>query len=280
MSWASVAKKEYLENVRNAWVITVSAIFLILTLTTSWIVGQLMGDGDGFAEIVRTLSALDTVGGFLLPILALVLGFGAIAGERESGSLALLAAQRLSRADIVLGKWLGLWGVLGTAIVAGFGLGGLIVLGTTKAGAIGFLALVVFVLETLAWGAAWISITVLLSSFFKRRGTAVGGAVTVWFVFSVVWGLLMALVLFALVGPRAFSGQGSIPGWLNYLGVLNPNDVYEGLLASTLPGYADFTAGFGMQSTGAEPYVFTLAMVAWIGLPYWAAYALFHRRDV
>ena len=78
MSWITIAKKEYLENVRNAWVIAVSALFLALTLLTSYLSrvtsGNLSGT-PGFSSIGVTLNGLDSVGGFLLPILAITVGF-------------------------------------------------------------------------------------------------------------------------------------------------------------------------------------------------------------
>src|SRR5207249_4867062 len=81
MSWITIAKKEYLENVRNAWVIAVSALFLALTLLTSYLSrvtsGNLSGT-PGFSSIGVTLNGLDSVGGFLLPILAITVGFATI----------------------------------------------------------------------------------------------------------------------------------------------------------------------------------------------------------
>ena len=45
----------------------------------------------------------------IVPLLIFYLGFGAIARERENGTLKLLIGQGITRKEIVLGKWLGLW---------------------------------------------------------------------------------------------------------------------------------------------------------------------------
>jgi ABC-type transport system involved in multi-copper enzyme maturation permease subunit len=110
----TIAKKEYLENVRNAWVIAVSVVFLVLTLLASYFGSIIAGNiaaAPGFAHIVPTLVIMDNVSGFLVPILAITVGFGSISGERESGSLGLLVAQPVRRLDIILGKWVGLYAI-------------------------------------------------------------------------------------------------------------------------------------------------------------------------
>lgn len=280
-----VAKKEYLENVRNAWILAVGGALLALTLAASLFasLGD-VGAGVGFAPLVRSLVAMQSVSGFLIPILALMLGFGTLAGERESGSLALLVAQPLTRAEILFGKALGLWGVLATAVLGGVGVGGAVILARTGAGGDAVVALLLFLVETLLWGAAWTAITMLVSAWFQRRGTAIAGGVLVWFLFSVLWGILTVVLLFVSVGAslRANPGDIRIPGWFILLQVLNPNNVYSGLLALTIPGYDDSIRSLGQELIPEtyNAFVFAAAMAAWIALPLLGAYALFARRDV
>jgi len=286
MSLVTVAKKEYLENVRNAWVIAVTVVFLALTLLASAFsaASETAANGAvGFAKIGPTLNVMDTLSGFMLPILALMLGFGAIAGERESGSLGLLMAQPLRRSDIVIGKWLGLFAVLGTATILGFGLGGLFVLARSGGTGADFGTLLLFVLETLAWGAAWTSVTLFLSAWFDRRGTAIAGSIGTWFFFStLVWNLVVFLVILATLRDRLGSGRsGLLPNWMIVTQWLNPNAAYEGLASTTISGFSGFVAFIGRS---AMPDVwkaewFGLALAAWIVVPFWGAYALFHRKD-
>lgn len=289
--WMAVAKKEYLENVRNAWVIVVTVAFLALTLIASasasvW--GMVDGSaGTGFADIVLTLAAMQNVSGFLIPILAVVLAFGTVAGERESGSLALLAAQPISRGEILAGKWVGLWGVMATAILAGFGLGGILVLTntTTNTGGLGVQILLVFLMATLAWGAAWISLTLFLSAFFDRRGTAIAGSIGAWFIFGrFVWNMLTIMLVLLLANDvlSSFMNGTGAPRWLIITQLLNPNSVYDGLLATSIEGFPSIIglAGETLLPGLYTVYVFSLAMVAWIALPYIGANALFARKDI
>lgn len=290
MTWIALAKKEYIENVRNAWVITVSVVFLLLTLLTSYLVAAFAGPSDAagapaeFERVVATLSIMQSFGGFLPPILALILGFATLAGERESGSLGLLVSQPLSRTEIVLGKWLGLWGVLATAVLLGFGVGGLFVVLDADAGGAGWQALAVFLLVTLAWTAAWISITMLVSAFFQRRGTAIAGSIGLWFVFgSFVWSILTFMIL-GLSDGNNFDRFEDPPAWVAFFQMLNPNQVYDALLTAGIEGFGlSVDVAALMRESLRDLYtvgLFSLAMVAWIVLPLLGAIALFRARDI
>lgn len=281
MTLFAVAKKEYLENVRNAWVISISILFLVLVLGVSALASIVANAANQQAgleltEITGTILAMQGLTGFFLPILALLVGFGTLAGEREGGSLGLLVAQPIRRTDIVLGKALGLWGVLATTILAGIGLGGLVIVSATGADPRGYGILVLFLLGTLAWAAMWISITILVSSFFKRRGTAIGGSIGVWFLFAFLWDLVIFLVVLAIT--RSLDPE-QVATWSTYFGVLNPNSVYDQLLVLLVgDDLGSLVAGGVDAPIRASLYAF--ATVLWILLPYFGALALFRARDV
>lgn len=288
MSWQIVAKKEYLENVRNAWILAVGGIFLFLTLVSSGFAGILASGGNArFADISTTINSMSDTAGFFLPILALMLGFGTISGERESGSLGLLVAQPISRLDILVGKGLGLFGVLASALLAGAGLGGLIVIAATGADPRDITILMLFLLCTLAWSAAWLSITLFLSSFFQRRGTTIGGALFAWFFFSrPVWFLIGLGIISAVLGSQiddmAGGGPPDVPGGLILLMLLNPNLAYDGLLSTLVPEASGIVATLGRELLGDafQAPLFALALAAWIALPFFGAYARFRSRDI
>jgi Cu-processing system permease protein len=76
----------------------------------------------GFRSIEFTIASLVSLVIYLIPLIALVLGFDAIVGERERGSLDLLLSMPITRFELLLGKYLGLAGALAFSTVAGFGL--------------------------------------------------------------------------------------------------------------------------------------------------------------
>ncbi len=90
----SVAKKEIMDNIRNKWIIIVSVIFALLTILTSYL-GTL--SSQGWSNIGGTIAAMMTYVQYLLPIIALILGYGTIIGEVERGSMSSLLSLYTSR---------------------------------------------------------------------------------------------------------------------------------------------------------------------------------------
>ena len=120
----SVAKKEFMDNYRNKWIIAVSAIFLILTLVISYFSTR---GGVGWKDLGDTIGGMMIFVQILIPIIALMLSYAAIVGEKEKGSLSLLLSHPVKRDEVILGKFLGLSFVLAVAILVGFGVSGLII---------------------------------------------------------------------------------------------------------------------------------------------------------
>ncbi|GEM_PF-500645 len=288
MSWTAVAKKEFLENVRNYWIIAITVVFLVLVLVSSAVVGAFSSVGSNaparLASIDATITTMRFVGGFLLPIIALMLGFGTLAGERESGSLGLLIAQPVTRAQILLGKFVGLYAVLASAILVGLGGSALIVLANAPSSPNAMNHLILFLVITLAWAGAWLSLTLLVSAYFQRRGTAIAGSLLAWFIMSIVW-LPLTILLVVAAGARVASAPGarpSAPSWLNVMELLNPDAVYGGLLAKSIGGLAGVVGQLLEAVVPSQPSTatFVVAMAAWIVVPLAGAYWLFANKDV
>lgn len=66
----------------------------------------------GAAEVSPVALAIQ-----LVPLIVILLGFAAISGERENGTLALLLASGVSRRDLLVGKALGLSGALASLLI-------------------------------------------------------------------------------------------------------------------------------------------------------------------
>src|SRR5262249_44888119 len=113
-----------------------------------------------------------------VPLVTLSLGALAIAGELEDGSLALLLAQPVTRAEVFAGKYVGLLLAVAGSIGAGFGLTGIIV-GIAAGGGDTRRFLSVLMLMVLL-GAATLSIGTLCSVILRARARVIGAAFAVW----------------------------------------------------------------------------------------------------
>ena len=220
-----IAKKEIMDNIRNFWIIIVTLIFILLTLITSYF-GSILS--TGWQDLGLTIASMMSFVKLLLPILALMLGYVAIIGEIERGSMSSLLSLPLSREEIVAGKFLGLGGVLLISILLGFGCAG-IVIGLIVSN-VNYAEYLIFIVSTILLGLVYLSISIFFSTIFRKRSTALGGAIFLWFFFNII--LPMILLGIAVAGkalPEILSGD--IPDWYYTLELIDPTSVYSTLVS-------------------------------------------------
>lgn len=101
-----IARQEFLRLARGWQALGVWVVFLLTYLPA---VSQAHGFRvlPQFATVARAFEAMSAFDLFLVPFAGLLLGYAALAGEVELGTIAFLASRPLSRPAIVLGKFLG-----------------------------------------------------------------------------------------------------------------------------------------------------------------------------
>ncbi|NTV97391.1 MAG: ABC transporter permease subunit, partial [Thiobacillus sp.] len=120
-----IAGKEFWDRIRNRWVLAVGIVFTVFALVIAYF-GAAQQGAVGFRSIDVTIASLVSLVIYLIPLIALILGFDAIVGERERGSLDLLLTLPITRKELILGKYAGLAGALAFSTIAGFGAVGVI----------------------------------------------------------------------------------------------------------------------------------------------------------
>ena len=114
----TLAFKEFRDRLRNRWVLAVALVFAVFSLVITYAGGAQQG-AVGLRSLEFTVTSLVSLVIYLVPLIALLLGFDAIVGERERGSLDLLLAYPITRSELLLGKYLGLALALALAMLAG-----------------------------------------------------------------------------------------------------------------------------------------------------------------
>lgn len=259
---AAVAHKEFRDRLRNRWVLAVTLIFAAFSFAITWFGGA--GQGlIGPASLELTIASLVSLVIYLIPMIALLLGFDSIVGERERGSLDLLLALPVTRLELLLGKYLGLAAALSAATL--LGLAGVAVLLVVRFGDAGLYSYGGFMISAVLLGLAFLSLAMLLSTLARDRAQASGLAIVVWFVLVLVFDLL-------LLGLLVATG-GDLGGWLDgdrvaWLLLLNPADVFRILNVFSLD---DVRRSYGLVSLVppalGNPWWMGLAMGLWIVLP-------------
>jgi Cu-processing system permease protein len=255
---ATLAGKEFWDRIRNRWVLAVALVFTIFALVIAYF-GSAQQGTIGFRSIEFTIASLVSLVIYLIPLIALVLGFDAIVGERERGSLDLLLSMPITRFELLLGKYLGLAGALAFSTLIGFGLVAA-VLGS-QMGMTALLQFVGFMLSSVLLGMAFLSLAVMLSVFAADRTRASGLAIAAWFFFVLIFDLLL---LGALVVTGGSYGGEIFP----YLLLLNPAGVFRVLNIFSLE---DVRTMYGLATVMpqglAETRVLVMVMLAWIAAP-------------
>ena len=96
----SIAGKEFRDRLRNRWLLAVAAIFTAFALTIAYF-GAAQQGSVGLRSVEVTIASLVSLVIYLVPLIALMLGYDAIVGEREKGSLALLLSMPITRFELV-----------------------------------------------------------------------------------------------------------------------------------------------------------------------------------
>jgi len=255
---ATLAGKEFRDRMRNRWVLAVALVFTVFSLVITYFGGAQQGQ-VGLRSIEFTIASLVSLVIYLIPLIALLLGFDAIVGERERGSLDLLLSLPITRLELLLGKYLGLAAALTLSTVVGFALDAVLLF--RQFGMAGLYHYVGFMLSSVLLGLAFLSLALLLSVVSHERTRASGLAIALWFGFVLVFDLLLLGLLVASGGE--FGGQ-----MLAYILLLNPADIFRILNVFSLDQMRSL---YGLTSIVppalANPWLMGGAMVAWITAP-------------
>lgn len=268
----TLAKKEINDSLSNRWFVLYAGAFTGLALLLSWLSLSSGGLGyTGFAGFGRTAASLVNLVLLVVPLMALTIGAGSLAGERERGTLAYLLAQPVTRTEVLLGKYLGLATSLLGALALGFGLSGLVIAvrgGHTNAAIYGLLVLFAFILAL-----GMLSLGFLISVLARKVAVATGVALFVWLglVFVGDLGLMGTTLAFRLPIDTLFN-----------LAVLNPLQVFKMSALLSINATLDVLGPAGIYALqtyrDSLTWLFLGSLLAWILLPLVVAYLLFVRR--
>lgn len=170
--------------------------------------------------------------GFLGPLLGIALGFDAINGERNRGTLSRLVSQPIHRDAVINGKFLaGMWVLTVMILSMGVLVGGL---GLQLVGVPPtleeFLRLAAFFALTVVYVAFWMALAILFSTVLRQTVASALASLAVWLFFSIFAGLLFGLVADAVApvtDPQDVEQVLAHTVWLNNLNRLSPTLLYS-----------------------------------------------------
>lgn len=281
MSTIVIAKKDFRDAIRSRAILGLTLLFTVFTTGGVFVGTQiprlLDTDGDMGLDI---LFGLLSPAGLLVPIIGLLVGYKAVAGERESGSLKCLLALPHTRRDVVFGKVIGRTAVVAVSILVGFAVGGVALYAFGgSASPVNYLVVTV---TTVLLGLVFVSLAVALSAATSSTTRAAWGAFGVFALFQFIWEVIGFLFVFFVTSSLP---QPPLPNWYLLFVRLNPQNAYQAAATATLPSSESLTGMLAAGSSGDLPFVLEdwfgfVVLAVWLVVPLGLACVRFQRADL
>jgi len=251
----AIAKKEFMDYIRNKWLIIISILYIIFIILSSY----LSGENEIFGSIEATVDFVIFFTCFLIPIIAIILGYSAIVGEVEKGSLSIVLAYPVKRVEVLIGKFFGLGSILIVTSFIGFGISGIIIM--ISIGADQAALLLIFIILAILLGLMYLSTTIMISSICKTRSRAIGGGLLLFF-----W-IFIYFIIFQIAQYL------TTEDWIWITNILSPTNI------NTIAVENAFDMS-QLAPDWMEMGFLLIIHLAWILIPLLLAIFFFKRRDI
>jgi ABC-2 type transport system permease protein len=252
---------------RGAWALAV--LFAVVFGGTAYALSRAGADFGAYLDV------LASVAGFFFPLVGVMLGYRAVADDRESGRLALLLSLPPSRADAIAGTLLGRAAALTGPFAVGALAGGAVAAVLLS----GFDALRYggFALAALAYCLAMLAVAGGVSAAAATSRRAALGGFGAYLLAASLWGQLVDALLLVLF---RFRGEilRSPPLWAESLTFLNPRLAFRSFVGATFD--AGTVPAIVESQWFAPPAVGVLVLLGWIALAPLAGYLSFRRAEL
>ncbi len=281
MNALAVARRDFLDVRRAKLVWAPAALYTLFMLLFFY--GQSGSSNPDFHMVLWGLAGLG--GALVVPLIALVAAYLAVAGERESGRIKFTLGVPVTRADVVLGKLLARSGVVAAGLLLSFvvGLAAAQVLVPSMEVAVG--DFVLFVVVTLLYALAYVAVALGISTATSTRSRAMGGAIGFFFVFNIVWNFLPVgpVQMLSFVLERLGADPANYENLLELVYSISPTGAYLNSMQLVMP--TEILQTVGAASRPGDPFYLegwfmVVIMGLWIAVPLALGYWRFRTAEV
>jgi ABC-2 type transport system permease protein len=301
-----VTLKELADHFTSVLVVVMVVLVVLIAMVTVWLATETIKDTTAedpflFLRLFTTsrepLPSFVAFLSFLVPLIAICLGFDAVNGEHNRRTMSRILAQPIYRDALLFGKFIAglvtlaicltaLW-----ALLIGFGLLRLGVPPNSEEMARAF----VFLLVSIAYAGVWLALALLASIIFRSPATAALITLGMWLFLTLIWPAIWSALgpsVITAFAPRA--DEETIILGTQYLSRVSPSIMFgEVVLAILNPATRSLGPIYLSQLQGAVvgaplPLAESL-IIAWpqiVGLIagsillFVAGYVVFQRQEV
>ncbi len=274
----AIASQRFKESIRAKWLGIFALVFFLLAIDLPTLV--LITVNLLQIQYLETyLTSLVTVSFPFIPLLALPMGSMAIVDEREAGTMQFTLSNPISKEAFLLGNALGLLLATTAVILLGYGIASVLVYSVRFSN---YGRMIAIMLIGVCLNVVMLGIALVVSVLSKRKTTAIGIAIFVWFLFAVITEVgFLAFVVNASVVGTDLSPIGPLITVI--ITLLNPLELARVLSALVLQGGV---AQLGTTGAIMSAYlhqsiyeVIYLGFFGWISVSFLSSFLLFHRQD-
>jgi len=236
--------------------------------------------------------------GFLLPLVAIALGFDAVNGEYNRRTMSRILSQPIYRDALLTGKFLGCLLVIAICLLVLWllviGLG-ILLLGLPPS-AEEILRGLAFLLASFVYAGVWLAVAMVFSTIFRSPATSALATLTVWLLFTIFWPMLSPLIAGSVVPTDPFDPMTAVtqleveraiarisPNTLfgeMTLAILNPETRSLGIVFANQLSQAVIGAPLPISQSLMLIWPQLACMIAALLVLFTAAYVSFQRQEI
>lgn len=282
----AIARKDLHDAARSKVLWLLSVLFVAFLAGSAFVFVQfeqaLAAEGTEVAATDLVLFLEGPVA-WLLPLIGLLVGYKAVAGEVDSGTGKILFTLPHSRLDVVVGKLVGRTLVLWATFLVGLVVALAVIVALYDELAVA--AIATFAVLSLLLGAVFVSIGVTISALTTSTTKAAAAVVGVFVFLYFVFDSFRLVGYYLLTGSLAPAPGSSPPAWYLLYPRLNPIEAYSAALNGLVSDLVHPEVFQYFASPDAVPvylsgWVAVLFLLVWLVVPPMLGYLRFRRLDL
>jgi ABC-2 type transport system permease protein len=196
-----------------------------------------------FTSTQTPLPSFASILGFLIPLVAIGLGFDAVNGEYSRRTMSRILSQPIYRDALLLGKFIAGLATLAISLACLWLLligSGLLLLGVPPS-AEEVARSLMFLVVALAYAGVWLAVSMLFSTIFKSAATSALVSLGLWLFLALLWPMLAPALAHLIAPPDLMSLAAGQPGlhtlhWQLALERISPTQLFgEAVVAILSP---------------------------------------------
>jgi len=268
----TISRYEFINFLRSRYIQLLSIIFLLTAVFISYF-GSVGAGYKEFLGLLRTSGSLFNLVLLTFPLISMLMGVQSY--TTDISYMGLLLSQPISRFEVFMGKYIGVFLSLFLSTLTGYGIAGIVI--SYNTGMEGLKGYLIVIFLSVFLFLIFLSLSSFLSVILRQRSKALGVSFLIWAFFVVIYDLLA-------IGISIIMGGNQVTPFTLFFLLLNPVDIAR-VLGFQMIGAESFLGPSGsylLTKLGGENSSLFLGflLALWMVIPLFIAYRVFKNQDI